>query len=149
MGFEEIIPIAKLIGEIGVGIVMSGVVIFVLIYMLRVALPDIVDRHLKQVGEMVTRHKEESKLTREDHKAESKQTRDDYKESLKSVIDHCQRESSMRDDIMRREVAENTAAIMDLRRTLEDLRESLADDRIDRNKARRANSSPPKPLPPT
>ena len=124
MGVEELLPLVKVIVEVGVGVVMSGVVVLVLFYTIRITIPDVVDKHTKAVTEIVNRHKDESKQIREDNKNEQRQSRDDFKEALKTVVDHCQKESAIRDDIMRREVAENTAAIVDLRRTLEDLREA-------------------------
>jgi hypothetical protein len=113
MGLEELMPLLKVAAEIGVGVFMAVVVVFVLIYMIRVAIPELNKQHIQQLEAMEKRHRDDSH-----------ETRVDFKEQLGVVIGHCQRESAMHNDLIKREVTENTAAIVDLRRTLEELREA-------------------------
>lgn len=54
-----------------------------------------------------------------------KERRDDFKTSLQIIVDHCARESTMQRDIMVKDLAESSQAIVDLRQVLEGVRETM------------------------
>ena len=56
--------------------------------------------------------------------AAAKESRTDYKESLKAVVDHCQVEMASLVGEFRQEFSEMSEAVKDLRRVMEEFRES-------------------------
>lgn len=159
MGFGELLTIMELIGKVGVPLVMSGVMVFVLLFMLRVMLPAKDKQHQAERQAADLRHEAEMERARTDfrevvvakdtaHAAsilaldvrqteELRTARADYREALERVIAdgqrsqerilaHCQEQAKMREEMMRGEVAEVSAAIIDFRRTLEEFRDALA-----------------------
>lgn len=118
---ESLVAIMDMIGKYGVPLVLSGVMVFVLIYLLKVMLPAKDKAH-------------EGALAAKDaqHAAELKLARADFREALERILAHCLRETAFRDEVLKKEMAEMSAAVVDFRRTLEEFREELVEARAQR-----------------
>lgn len=115
----------------GAGWVGTGLLGSVLAWLLFVRMPawdKLMQAKDEQIQKMIaTRDNLFQAIANEHDKATAAadtERRQDYIESLKTVVGHCSRELDTMREMMQKDMSEMTAAIVDLRRVMEEVRES-------------------------
>jgi hypothetical protein len=177
-GFAELLPLIRVAGELGIGVVMAGVVVFVLVWTLKVAMPALTAQHIAQLTAMEARYQAVVKtkddqikelidgkdgqgkemldlLTRTVNKLneqnnttaleKDRSRRADFREALASILDNCRREHEQAYALLKGELGQQTAAILNVMRGLEEFREAYLAGDISRRRPRRAPEEQPPP----
>lgn len=89
----------------------------------------IADGHSKQLEAITVACDERMQLMAKNHDEAfalaEKDRRTDFQATLERIVTHCQRESDLMKKMLERDLAESNAAVIDLRRVMEELREQF------------------------
>ena len=116
-------------GSLTAAIANIGFSAAVAIYLLTKALPSMQQSFVDALVSHRREYLEDIKNSRKEYFDAGRDSRLEHKDSLTAVITHCEREGQRRDDVMKSEISESTAVIIDNRRVLEEVRDALRDMR--------------------